>query len=82
MDSWAFSVNWLGLHLYWRRGNNLENILLLSPVVDLSDPVTFFRLQKCSLQLPLRIQECRPLSPQDAGMILLSMGDAILTHLS
>jgi hypothetical protein len=26
------------------------------------------------LQLPLRMQECRPLTPQDAGMILLSRG--------
>jgi hypothetical protein len=34
----------------------------------------FFRIQKCSLQLPLRMQECRPLTPQDAGMIWLSMG--------
>jgi hypothetical protein len=27
------------------------------------------------------MQECRPPSPQDAGMILLSMEDEILTHL-
>jgi hypothetical protein len=58
-------VNWFGLHLYWGRGNNLGSILLISPVADLSDPVSFFRMQKCSLQLPLRVQECRPLTPQE-----------------
>jgi hypothetical protein len=35
-----FQVNWFGLHLYWRRGNRLESILLISPVADLSDPVS------------------------------------------
>jgi hypothetical protein len=45
-------------------GNNLESILLISPVADL---YLFFRMQ-----------ECRSPSPQDVGMILLSMGDAIL----
>jgi hypothetical protein len=40
-----------------------------------------FRMQKCSLQLLLRVQECRSPPPQDAGMILLSTGDGILTHL-
>jgi hypothetical protein len=63
-------VNWFGLHLYWERGNNLESILVISPVADLSDFVLSFRMQ-----------ECRPLTPQDVGMILLSMGDGILTHL-
>jgi hypothetical protein len=66
-----FHVNWFGLHLYWARGNNLESILLMSPVAELPDPVSFFRLQKCSLQLPLIVQKCRPLTPQDAGMIWL-----------
>jgi hypothetical protein len=60
-------VNWFGLHIYWGRGNNLESILLISPVAD--------------LYLSFRMQECRPPSPQDAGMILPSMGDGILTHL-
>jgi hypothetical protein len=55
------------LHLYWGRENNLESILLISPVED--------------LYLSFRMQECRTLTPQDAGMILLSMGDGILTHL-
>jgi hypothetical protein len=74
-------VNWFGSHLYWGRGNNLESILLISPVADLSDPASFFRMQKCSLQLPLRVQECRPLTPQDAGMIRLSTEDGIPIHL-
>jgi hypothetical protein len=56
-------VNWFGLHLYWGRGNNLESILLISPVADL-----------ITLYLSFRMQECRPPSPQDAGMIVLSMG--------
>jgi DMSO/TMAO reductase YedYZ heme-binding membrane subunit len=60
-------LNWFGLHLYWGRGNNLESILLINPVAD--------------LYLSFRLQECRPPSPQDAGMIVLSMGDGILTHL-
>jgi hypothetical protein len=33
------------------------------------------------LELPLRVQECRSLTPEDAGMIVLSMGDGMLTHL-
>jgi hypothetical protein len=60
-------VNWFSLHLYWGRGNNLESILLISPVAD--------------LYLSFSKQECRLPSPQDAGMILASMGDGILTHL-
>jgi hypothetical protein len=35
-----------------------------------------------TLHLLLRMQECRFTTPsQDAGMIVLSMGDGILTHL-
>jgi hypothetical protein len=60
-------VNWFGVHLYWGRGDNLDSILLISPVAD--------------VYLSFRMQECRPPSPQDAGIILLSMGDGILTHL-
>jgi hypothetical protein len=33
------------------------------------------------LYLSFRMQECRPPSPQDAGMILSSMGDGILRSL-
>jgi hypothetical protein len=34
-----------------------------------------------TLYLLFRVQECRPLTPQDARMILLSMGEGILIHL-
>jgi hypothetical protein len=74
-------VNWFGFHVYWGRRNNLGSILLISPVADLSDSVSFFKMQKCNLQLPLRVQECSPLTPQDAGVILLSRGDGIPIHL-
>jgi hypothetical protein len=60
-------VNWFGLHLYWGRENNLESILLISPVAD--------------LYLSFKMQKGRPPTPQEAGMLLLSMGDGILTHL-
>jgi hypothetical protein len=29
------------------KGNNLESILLINPVADLSDPALLFRVQKC-----------------------------------
>jgi hypothetical protein len=63
MDSRAFSgeLVWFAPLL---EGNNLESILLISPVADL---YLFFRMQ-----------ECRPPSPQDSGVIVLSMGDGIL----
>jgi hypothetical protein len=34
-----------------------------------------------TMYLLFRVQECRPLTPQDAGIIVLSMGDRLLTHL-
>jgi hypothetical protein len=56
------------------RGNNLESILLISPVADISDLLQIYLL--------FRKQECRFTTPsQDAGMIVLSMGDGILIHL-
>jgi hypothetical protein len=67
MDSWAFLGELVWFAPFLGEGNNLESILLISPVAD--------------LYLSFRMQECRPPSPQDAGMILLSMGDEILTHL-
>jgi hypothetical protein len=42
------------------RGNNLEIILLISPMAD--------------LYLSFRMQKCRPLSPQDAGIIIALHG--------
>jgi hypothetical protein len=67
MDLQAFSGELVWLALLLGEGNNLESILLISPMTD--------------LYLPFRMQECSPPSPQDVGMILLSMGDGILTHL-
>jgi hypothetical protein len=67
MDSQAFSGELVWLAPFSGEGNNLESILLISPVAD--------------LYLSFRMQECRPASPQDVGMILPSMGDGILTHL-
>jgi hypothetical protein len=81
MDLRAFSGELVWFAPLLGEGNNLESILLTSLVADLSDPVSFFMMQKYSLQLPLRMQECRPLTPQDAGMILIFMGDGILIHL-
>jgi hypothetical protein len=67
MDARAFSseLDWFA-HLLG-EGNNLETILFIIPVAD--------------LYLSFRVQKCRPLTPQDAGMIVLSMGDGILAHL-
>jgi hypothetical protein len=67
MDSWAFSGELVWFVPLLGKGNNLESILLISPVAD--------------LYLSFRMQECRPPSPQDAGMVVPSMGDGILTHL-
>jgi hypothetical protein len=67
MDLEAFSGELVWLASLWGRGNNLESILLISPVAE--------------LYLSFRKQECRPPSPQDAGMLVPSTGDGILTHL-
>jgi hypothetical protein len=67
MDSKAFSGELVWFAPLLGEGNNLESILLISPVAD--------------LYLSLRMQECRPPSPQDVGIIVLSMGNGILTHL-
>jgi hypothetical protein len=67
MDLWAFSGELVWFAPLLGKGNNLESILLISPVAD--------------LYVSFRMQEYRPPSPQDVGMILLSMGDGILTHL-
>jgi hypothetical protein len=67
MDLQAFSGELVWFAPLLGEGNNLESILLISPVAD--------------LYLSFRIQECSPPTPQDVGMILLSVGDGILTHL-
>jgi hypothetical protein len=67
MDLQAFSGDVVWLAPLLGRGNNLESTLLISSVAD--------------LYLSFRIQERRPPCPQDAGMVLPSMGEGILTHL-
>jgi hypothetical protein len=67
MDLRAFSGELVWFAPLLREGNNLESILFISPVAD--------------LYLSSRVQECRPPSPQEVGMILPAMGDGILTHL-
>jgi hypothetical protein len=54
-------MNWFVFPLLgWK--NNLESILLISPVAGLSDPIS-----------PLQDAECRfTAPPQDAGIIVLS----------
>jgi hypothetical protein len=58
-----------GLFAPYGGGDNLESILS-----------ALWKIYE-TLYLSFRMQECRPPSPQDVGMILLSMGDGILTHL-
>jgi hypothetical protein len=67
MDSRAFSGELVWFAPLLGEGNNLESILLMSPVAD--------------LYLSSKMLECRPASPQDVEMIVPSMGDGILTHL-
>jgi hypothetical protein len=63
-------VNWFGLHLYWGKGTILRAFCLSA----------LWQIYQ-ALYLFFSMQECRPPSPQNAGMLLLSMGDGILTHL-
>jgi hypothetical protein len=67
MDLQAFLGEMLWLAPLLGEGNNLESILLISPVAD--------------LYLSFKMQECRPPSPHHVEMILPSVGDGILTHL-
>jgi hypothetical protein len=57
---------------YWGKGNNLESILLISPVADLSDPES--SLQGAGMQVYNSVSGCRNLSA-------LHEGGGILTHL-
>jgi hypothetical protein len=60
MDSRALSGELVWFAPLLGEGNNLESILLISPVAD--------------LYLSFRMQESRPPSPQDAGMIIALHG--------
>jgi hypothetical protein len=64
MDSRAFLGELACFVSYWGRGNNLESILLISPVADLSDPVSPHQGAEMQFTTPSR----------DAGTIVLSMG--------
>jgi hypothetical protein len=61
-------------------GNNLESILFISPVADLSDPVSLLQDAGTDLHLLLKMQNCR-FTSQDAGITVLSTGAGMLTHL-
>jgi hypothetical protein len=60
MDSWAFLDELVCLLLIgevWGRRNSVENILLISPVADLSDPVS--PLQDAGMQVYNSFSGCR-----------------------
>jgi hypothetical protein len=67
----------------WGKGNNLKNILLISPLADLSDPVS--PVQNAQMQIynssggrntDFRMQEIIPLpwSPWGVGYSLICLG--------
>jgi hypothetical protein len=57
MDLWAFLDELVCLPLVRGRGNNLESILLISPVADLSDPVS--PRQGAEMQVYSSFSRCR-----------------------
>jgi hypothetical protein len=57
MNLWAFLGELVCFIPYWGRGNNLESILLISPVADLSDPVS--PLQDAGMQVYNSFSGCR-----------------------
>jgi hypothetical protein len=66
------SLRWAGLFApYWGGQSLLNAFCLLVPWQIYETLYLFFRMQKY-----------RPITAQDAGMILFSMGDGIFTHLS
>jgi hypothetical protein len=57
-------------------------LVWFAPLLEGKQSWEHFAHQPCGRSISLLwMQECRPPSPQDAGMILPSMGDGILTHL-
>jgi hypothetical protein len=54
---WAFLGELVHFAPYWEKGNNLESILLLSPVEDLSDLVS--PLQDSEMQIYNSFSGCR-----------------------
>jgi hypothetical protein len=57
MDSRAFLDKLVCFAPYWGRGNYLESILLISPVADLSDPVS--SLQGAGMQVYYSFSRCK-----------------------
>jgi hypothetical protein len=55
MDSWAFLGELVCFVPCWGKGNNLESILLISPVADL--PVSL--LQEAEMQIYNSLSGCR-----------------------
>jgi hypothetical protein len=58
-------MSWSVCPLLGRRENNLESILLISPVADLSDPV--FPLQGAEMQIYNSLSGCRSHSALHGG---------------
>jgi hypothetical protein len=63
MDSQAFLCELVCLPPYWEEGDNLESILLISPVQIYQTLYLLFRMQECRFTAP----------SQDAGITVLSM---------
>jgi hypothetical protein len=66
MDLQAFLDELVWFAPYWGRGNNLESILLISPLQDLSDPVSL--LQGAEMQIYNSFPGCRNLNAVLGGM--------------
>jgi hypothetical protein len=79
MDSWAFSGELIWFAPLLGQGQQSWEHFAHQPC-GRSIRLCIFSLEcrNMDLQHPPRVQECRPLTPQDAGMIWLSRGDGIL----
>jgi hypothetical protein len=73
-------MNWFILPLI-RGEERIESIFYQPCDRSIRPCISSLECRNADLQLLLRMQECRSITPQDAGMLLLSMGDGILTHL-
>jgi hypothetical protein len=65
LDSRAFLHELVCFTPYWRRGNNLKSVLLISPVADLSDLIF---LQDAEMQIYNSFSGCRNDCPLQEGM--------------
>jgi hypothetical protein len=80
VDSWAFSGELVWFVPSLGEGKQTWEHFAHQPCGRSIRPYIFsLGCEKCSLPLPLRVQECRPLTPWDAGMIwLLGVENGIL----